>query len=145
MRFATINRSILVLAAILAVPAVCAKDGIKATLHTPLPTRVIAGSQIRFEWSLEDEQSGAPFSACQVFIRLIGPGGDSAEAFYGCGREASMGRYEATVSVPKGGINTIEIGIAGTMADQEGNRERSDWILPLSPISVDTQHQPRYF
>ncbi len=132
MRVATISQSILFFAAILSASAVSAKDGVRATLHTPLLTHIAADTEIRLEWSLEDEHSGAPFSACKVFIRLIGPNGDSAEAFAGCGHESSMGRYQATVSVPKGGISNVEIGIAGTVTDREGNRERSDWIVPMS-------------
>jgi hypothetical protein len=132
MRFASTYVALLLFIAILIAPLAGAKEGVKATIHTPISTTAIEGSQIDVSWSLADEISGKPFSACEVFIRLIGPTGESTEAFAECGLEAAKGNYEVTAVVPRGGISSIEIGVAGTMTDREGNSKRSDWLMPLS-------------
>ncbi len=132
MRFSSTYVASLLLTAILIVPSVGAKEGVKATIHTAISTTAIEGSQIDVSWSLADEKSGKPFSACAVFVRLIGPTGESTEAFAECGLAAAEGNYEATAVVPSGGISGIEIGIAGTMTDREGNSKRSDWLMPLT-------------
>ena len=122
----------LLLTAVLITPPAEAKEGVSATVHTPISPTAIEGSQIDVSWSLADEKTGEPFSACAVFVRLIGPTGKSTEGFAQCGEEAAEGHYDATVIVPSGGISKIEIGVAGTMTDKEGNRTRSDWLMPLA-------------
>ena len=92
----------------------------------------IEGSQIDVRWSLADEKTGKPFNACAVFIRLIGPTGELTEAFAECGLITAEGNYDATAVIPSGGISRIEIGVAGTMTDREGNSERSDLLMPLT-------------
>ena len=119
----------LLCAVIFIVPAVKAKEGVQATIHTDVSAAVEA-SQINISWSLKVEDSDEPFNACAVFIRLIGPTGKSTEAFSECG-DNSEGRYDATAIVPCGGIAKIEIGVAGTMTDTEGHSERSDWLVTV--------------
>jgi hypothetical protein len=131
-RFSSTYVALLLLIAIPIAPSVGAKEGVKATIHTPISTTAIECSEIDISWSLADAKSGKPFSACAVFIRLIGPTGESTEAFAECGLEAAEGNYEVTAVVPSGGISSIEIGVAGTMTDREGNSKRSDWLMPLS-------------
>lgn len=122
----------LLLAAVFIASSAGAKEGISATLLTPIPPTAVAGSQIALRWSLADKYSGKPLSACSVFIRLIGSNGDYTEAFAGCGRQAAEGQYNVTAVVPVGGISRIEIGVAGTRTDKDGNSERSDWLMPLT-------------
>lgn len=132
MQFSSTSIASLLLTSLLIAPSVGAKEGVKATILTPISASATEGSQIKVRWSLADEKSGKPFSACAVFIRLIGPTGESTEAFAKCGLEATEGRYDATVVVPIGGISGIEIGVAGTMTDKGGNSTRSDWLMPLT-------------
>lgn len=106
------------------------KDGVKATVHTSLSSAV-EGSQIEVRWSLAVEETGDAFSACGLFVRLTGPSGESTEAFAGCLPDDD-GQFTATATIPKGGVTAVEIGIAGTMTDREGNSRRSDWLLPLA-------------
>ncbi len=121
-----------VLALALTAPSATAKEGVKATVLSPVSGSANAGTEIQVTWLLADEQSGEPFSACAVFVRLIGPTGDTKEAFAECGVAASKGKYKATPVVPIGGIKKIEIGVAGTVTNREGNSRRSDWLLPLT-------------
>ena len=132
MRFSSTYIASLLLTAVFIAPSAGAKEGVKATILTPISPTAIEGSQIDVRWSLADEKSGKPFSACAVFIRLIGPTGESTEAFAECGLKAAEGNYDATAVVPSGGISRIEIGVAGTMTDRDGNSERSDWLMPLT-------------
>jgi hypothetical protein len=123
--------AVLLCSVVLIAPSVGAKEDVKATLLSTITTTAVEGSQIDISWALEVEESGKPFNACAVFIRLIGPTGDSTEAFAECGSNAE-GRYDATATVPSGGIAKVEIGVAGTMTDREGHSERSDWLMPLT-------------
>lgn len=131
MRFNSILVTTVLCATIFIASSVLAKDGVLATLHTQISASAVGGSQIDASWSLRVEKSGEPFNACAVFIRLIGPTGDSSEAFAECGAN-SEGHYSATAVVPRGGVAKIEIGVAGTMTDREGHSKRSDWLMPLA-------------
>lgn len=110
---------------------VAAKHGVQATVHTDIPANFEAGVEIEIIWTLEDEKSGKPFSAYGVFIRLIGPDGDSTEAFAEY-PALPIGSYKTTATIPKGRVQSIEIGVAGTMTDRAGNSERSDWLMSLA-------------
>lgn len=132
MRFCSTLLVPFILAIVFSAPSASAKEGMKATVHTPIQASADAGTEIHVMWSLADEESGRPFSACEVFIRLIGPTGESKEAFAERGLGASKGKYDATPVVTVGGIGRIEIGVAGTMTDREGNSQRSDWLMPLT-------------
>lgn len=131
MRMSSTFLTSLYLVLILSASSAAAKEGVKATVHTPISASAIEGSEIHVMWSLAEEKSGKPFSACAVFIRLIGPTGETTEASAKCGQEAAKGNYDASPVVPNGGISRIEIGVAGTITDREGASQRSDWLMPL--------------
>ena len=120
----------LCIAAFIALPVV-AKHGVRATVHTDIPVNAEAGTEVVISWSLADEKSGKPFSAYGVFIRLLGPDGDVTESFAKYPARA-IGSYRTTASIPRGGIVSIEIGVAGTMTDRAGNSERSDCLMVLA-------------
>jgi hypothetical protein len=132
MRYCAIFFASLLLAFVFPAPSAYSKEGVKATVHTPISTSAYAGTEIHVMWSLADEKTGRPFNACAVFIRLVSPTGEATEAFAECGLEASEGKYDANPVVPVGGILRIEIGVAGTMTDREGKSRRSDWLMPLT-------------
>lgn len=130
MRLQSIVFNAVFLIIVLAALPVAAKDGVRATVHTTIPATAAKGSRIDVSLSLNDEESGEPFGACGVFVRLISATGHSTESFARCGADTD-GRYQATATIPTDGVARIEIGIAGTMTDREGRSERSDWIFPL--------------
>ena len=136
---ASISVASLWLAAALVTPA-AAKEGVKATLHTSISLMAIEGSRIDVQWSLADEKTGKPFSACEVFVRLIGPTGEWTEGFAQCDAKAAEGNYQASVTVPSGGISEMRIGVAGTTTDSKGNSKRSDWLVPL--VNAPTRSRP---
>lgn len=131
MRSRSAYLSILFCFAVFVTFPVAAKDGIHATVHTAVPAYAVAGSRLEIRWTLADKNSGSPFNAGRVFIRLIGPGGDSTESFAHRG-DHSDGHYAAIARIPEGGVGSIEIGVAGTLTDQNGHNKRSDWLLVLA-------------
>ena len=131
MRVCAIILASFALALALGAPSATAKEGVKATVLSPVSASANAGAEIQVTWLLADGESGEPFNACAVFVRLIGPTGDSTEAFAECGVEASKGKYKATPVVPNGGVKKIEIGVAGTVTNRDGQSRRSDWLMPL--------------
>jgi hypothetical protein len=116
--------------AIIALP-VAAKHGIQATVHTDIQSSAPDGAEVQVTWTLQDEKSGRPFSALGVFIRFVGADGDFTEAFADY-PALPVGTFQATATIPKGGVATIEIGVAGTMTDRAGNSKRSDWLMELA-------------
>ena len=58
----------LLLTAVLITPPAEAKEGVKATVHTPISPTAIEGSQIDVSWSLADEKTGEPFSASRCLF-----------------------------------------------------------------------------
>lgn len=122
--------SMLIFSAVAVFP-VAAKEGIHATVLKGIPACAGEGRHYEVSWTLSDKDDGRPFNANRVFIRLIGPTGDTTEAFARYGAH-SDGYYTATVKIPSGGVDAIEIGVAGTMRDREGHSERSDWLMVLA-------------
>jgi hypothetical protein len=139
MRYGSAYLMILLCFSIVSVP-VAAKVGVHATIHTTIPAAARAGTLLDISWTLSNEKSSRPFNACAVFIRLIGPTGESTEAFARCGTNMD-GRYNAPAEIPKGGVETIEVGVAGTMTDRAGHSERSDWLMALANDPVQKSWQ----
>jgi len=116
---------------VVALPVV-AKVQIQAMVHTVISANAESGSRVSIRWSIANKESGRPFNACSVFVRLIGPGGESTEAFAPCGAN-SLGHYEALATIPVGGVLAIEVGVAGVSTNpRSGHSERSDWLVPLA-------------
>lgn len=131
MRLQSIVLSAFFLISVFAAVPVAAKDGVRATVHTLIPATAAEGRRIDVSLSLNDEESGEPFSACGVFVRLISRTGHATESVIRCGADTN-GRYQATAIIPTDGVARIEIGIAGKMTLPDGRSERSDLIFPLA-------------
>jgi hypothetical protein len=117
------------LVALLAASAAEAKDGVRATLETPIPADARPGARLTVVWSLADDH-GRPFGAGGLFVRLRGPGGETSEA-YADGAAHPDGRYRATVTVPAGGIESVEFGLRGIVSGPTGT-VRGDMLFPLT-------------
>jgi hypothetical protein len=117
--------------ALIAVLPAAGKEGVKATLTTPLPLDAPAGKRIRIGWTLTypDEQGKLrPFGAGYLFVRLKSASGGEAVTEYAGG---DRGEYWATIAVPEGGIGDIEFGLVGWATDKNGTR-RADMIFPIA-------------
>jgi hypothetical protein len=115
------------LALLVAVPA-AAKEGVKATLKTPVPLDAKAGERIELAWTLAAEDGRGPFGASGIYVRLTAPEGAPAVTEYAGG---DRGDYFASILVPKGGIGDIKIGLEGWRTDARGTR-RADLTFPIT-------------
>ena len=114
--------------ALVAVLPAAAKEGVVATLRTSIPLDAPAGTRLHVAWTLayvDDEGRRMPFGANGVFVRLHSASGADAE------EGVATGAYEATVTVPQGGIGDVEIGLIGWRSDATGTH-RADAIFPIT-------------
>jgi hypothetical protein len=87
-----------------------AKNDVEATLLTSISGDAMAGATLHVEWRLAELNSGRPFGAGGIFIRLIGPTGARTTA---AASESRPGHFAASVGIPAGGIRQIRIGLHG--------------------------------
>jgi hypothetical protein len=98
------------LAALAFVPVAAAKDGVHATLTTPLPKHASMGTKLAVSFTLRDA-AGHPFDAMKIFVKIICPTKDASSFVFA--RQLSTGHYRAVAIVPPGGLGTVRIGIRG--------------------------------
>lgn len=108
--------------------AASAKEGFKATLTSAIPADANPGSTIAIAWTVKNA-AGDGFNASTMFVRLRGKGG--ATESFATANAHTDGAYDASVTVPEGGISAVEIGVAGTRSDASGSA-RSDYLFPIS-------------
>lgn len=111
-----------------------AKEDVEATLMSGVPLDAPAGTRLTVSWSLfsVDENGGRePFGANGVFVRLLSASGAQSEEAVASPGAYETGEYEATVTVPEGGIRDIELGLQGWVSDAAGTR-RSDLTFPIT-------------
>jgi hypothetical protein len=121
-------------AAFLAAQPAAAKDGVKATLSTPIPLDAGAGTSVRIGWSLasRDEQGRSrPFLASAVFVRLLSRTGAGASTVYVSPDSDTAGSYSASVTVPDGGIRDVQIGLRGFTSGANGTHN-ADVVFPIT-------------
>jgi hypothetical protein len=117
-------------AALLALPA-AAKDGVRAELDEPVRLGTPPGETIEVAWHLVD-QEGRAFGASGIYLRVSR-----------CGRrplrvpatERSGGGYSARVTVPKGGIRRLRVGLRGWRIIG-ARKERADKFFQFDPPLV---------
>jgi hypothetical protein len=133
-RFARCWVVVAVAVLVAAVPA-SGKEGARATLTTRVPLTAAAGTSFRVAWVVTILDSGRrrPFGASGMFVRLLSPVRGASTKVYAQGVN---GRYHATVTVPRGGLRGIQLGLRSWVSDPNGTRE-NDWLLPItnSPFS----------
>lgn len=96
-----------------ALPPAASKEGVVARVLTPIPRDARPGARLKVVWTLSYVDGGKrrPFGAGRVFIRLFGPGGSRSRRVYAT--ELERGRYRARVTVPRGGVRRVAIGLMG--------------------------------
>jgi hypothetical protein len=118
---------VVVLAASLAAAtAATAKEGVRATLSTPIPLDAAPGTKLHVSWKLAS-RDGTPFGGGDVFVRLLSASGARAETAYVNG----SGTFSADVAVPEGGIGDVQIGIRGWSSGPDGTQE-SPLLFPIT-------------
>jgi len=132
MRAALACLGVAFVALVAAFPA-AGKEGVKATLTTPVPLASPAGTALHVSWTLtyrDEDGRLRPFGGEGIFVRLLSAsGGPSTTAF----ARGTTGGYAATVRVPEGGIRAIQIGIEGWSSGPNGTR-RADELFPITNV-----------
>jgi hypothetical protein len=120
-------------AALLVAPAALGKEGVRATLTTPVPLDASPGTTLHVGWKLAN-RDGTPFGGGDVFVRLRSATGFQAQTAYTSGG----GTFAADVVVPKGGIGDVQIGIRGWSSGPDGTHEAPKFF----PITNDPMPGP---
>jgi hypothetical protein len=99
-----------------------AKEGVVARVLTAIDPDATPGTDVTVVWTLTYVEDGRrhPFGGGYVLIRLFGPGDFRSRRVPAT--PVRMGRYRATVIVPRGGIRRIVTGLMGTRCDASGCR-----------------------
>ena len=116
--------------AVVASPA-SGKGRVVARVLTPIPRDTLPGTRLRVVWTLSLVNAGPrqPVNAEGVFIRLVGRDGALSPRVYAF--QPTLGRYRATVTVPRGGVRRVVIGLMGTACDPAGCRP-SPALFPIA-------------
>jgi hypothetical protein len=120
-------------AALVVAPAALGKEGVRATLTTPIPLDASPGTTLHVGWKLAN-RDGTPFGGGDVFVRLRSATGAHTETAYTNGG----GTFAADVVVPKGGIGDVQIGIRGWSSGPDGTHEAPMFF----PITNDPMPGP---
>jgi hypothetical protein len=117
------------LAALVAAAPAAAKEGVKATLQSKVPLAAEPGTKVQVRWKLWFLDNGVrrPFGAGLVFVRLVSATGERSETAFVDG----SGDYAATVTVPKGGIGDVQIGLRG-FSDASPKPGEADMVFPIT-------------
>jgi hypothetical protein len=99
------------LAALALVPAAAAKNGVHATLTSPVPKHASMGTRLVVTFTLRDA-AGHPFDAMKVFVKIICPEKDASSFVFAT--QVRTGHYRAIAIVPPGGLGTMRIGLRGS-------------------------------
>ena len=111
-----------------------AKEGAEASLDAPIALGAEPGSEIEVGWSAgwPDGAGGLdPIVGSPVFIRLTSVDGSEKVEASGTERPSGSGHYLATITVPRGGVGLVEIGLRGESC-VNGECTRSDIPFVLS-------------
>lgn len=112
---------------VLASPVAVAKEGIRARLIAPIPRDAAEGAKLDVAWTLRTVDDG-PLGASGFFVRLTGrPGSEPHEA----DAVDAGGRYLASVVVPPGGIEKVQIGLRGWRQMGKGPMEPAPVFFPI--------------
>ena len=106
------------------------------TLDSALPPDAMPGTVLEVGWIVTialDYGSVEPFNAEGIFIRLRPAAGEPVE--FGASQDRA-GHYVATVTVPKGGFGTIEVGLRGTACTAGGQCQRADELFAIAGTAV---------
>lgn len=125
-----------VLAVLASTTVALAKEGLRASLMTPVPSAASPGDEITLTWTLtyvDANMRSQPYIAENVFVKLLSPTRDATIGL-ATGGDHGRGEYVARVKVPSGGIAAIQFGTWGCLSDN-GNCAYN--ILPMeSEVSL---------
>lgn len=109
-------------------PAASAKENVRVRLENRIDLDARPGSTITVKWRLYVRDTGRPFGAAELFVRLRSKGSGAATRAYGKG---GNGRYSARIRVPRGGMGGIRFGLMGYRIYPGGETEPAPVYFPL--------------
>ncbi len=117
----------IVAAATIAMPAL-GKEGVRATLDSPVRLDTPAGKSMRVVWHLSDEE-GRAFGASGIYLRVSRCG---ARPLRIPATVRGRGRYSAKFTVPEGGLRKLMVGLKGWRITG-ARKERADAVFNFVP------------
>jgi hypothetical protein len=108
-------------------PVVAAKEGIRARLVSPIPRDAPDGAKLDVAWTLRTADGG-PLGASGFFVRLTGRHGSEPQEADAVG---SGSTFFASVAVPPGGIEQVQIGLRGWRQTKDRPWEPADVFFPI--------------
>ena len=105
-----------------------AKRGVRAKLDAPVRLEAATGQTINVQWRLVDEHGDA-FGASGIYLRVSRCG---ARPMVVSATARRGGHYAARVTVPRGGIRKLLVGLKGWRITG-GRRERADAFFQFDP------------
>jgi len=118
---------LVLVAAVALAPQALAKEGVVAHLENPSVLHAPAGSRVMVVWTLRAGKQ--PFGASGVYIRLRGRVGPTTTTPASDRRQPGV--YQARVTIPRGGVRTVVIGLVGWSFGPYG-RKRADVFFPIT-------------
>lgn len=102
---------------------------VSATLTNPAVLETPAGHMVTVTWTIGNHarQVDPKFGAQGLFIRLKGTPGSATVA----AAKGGHGHYSATIRIPKGGVQTIQIGVEG-FTSGAGGYHTAPTLLPIT-------------
>jgi hypothetical protein len=117
-------------AALVAAPGAVAKERVTATIHAPTRCDATPGKRITIAFQLTSFTAAGtpqPFGASGVFVLLRRGGGHAA--LKRAATATATGRYTARVTIPRGGIRRIDVGLEGTSTTVADGKTRDADVL----------------
>lgn len=106
---------------------------VRATLTNPAVLATLPGHMITVTWTIGEHarRVDPKFGAQGLFVRLKGTSGSATVA----PAKGGHGHYSATIPIPKGGVQTIQIGIEG-FTSGAGGYHTAPTLLPITNRSL---------
>ena len=105
-----------------------AKEGVRATLDSPVRLDTPAGKTMRVAWHLADGD-GHPFGAGGIYLRVSRCGATPLRIR---ANERGDGKYSARFTVPEGGVRKLMVGLKGWRIIGK-RKERADAVFNFVP------------
>lgn len=105
------------------------RDWVRATLTNPAVLATPPGHVITIAWTIGEHarRVDPKFGGQGLFVRLKGQSGSATVA----AATGGHGHYSATIRIPKGGVQTIQIGIEG-FTSGAGGHQTAPTLIPIT-------------
>ena len=106
---------------------------IQVWLDHPLPADAAPGSPLDVGATIWDALGGSiPFMGSTIFLRALPAVGDAEPTRANAVRDW-RGHYRGTVEVPAGGLGGVELGVTGTICENDVCRP-DDWVFDMGGV-----------